>query len=325
MKQKMMLRAGWLLATLASITTLVSGLRYDAETARYNLNQQRSAENPLDYWGERDGHNYTESPKNWRFPIYTIMLDRFVNGDPTNDNANETIFEHDIYSNQLRHGGDVDGLLDSLDYLQGMGIKGIYLAGSIFINQPWGADSYSPLDLTLLDAHFGDLAKWQAAIDEIHRRKMYIILDHTMATLGDLIGFEDHLNESTPFHTKEHKAVWKSSRRYMDFDIGNDYNETCDYPLFWDETGFPVDHSVTSQLRGCYNSDFDQYGDIEAFGLYPDWQRQLAKFASVQDRLREWHPPVRARIEHFTCMMIAQLDIDGFRIDKGVQVRPMRS
>jgi alpha-1,3-glucan synthase len=139
--------------------------------------------------------------------------------------------------------------------------------------------------------------------------------------LGDLIGFEDYLNSSTPFDTKEHKAVWKSSRRYHDFNIGNEYNATCDaWPALWDESGYPVSSEVTGQLSGCYNSDFDQFGDIEAFGVHPDWQRQLAKFASVQDRMREWIPSVRERIEHFTCMTIAMLDVDGFRIDKGVQV-----
>jgi len=59
--------------------------------------------------------------------------------------SNGTAWEHDIYGTQLRHGGDTDGVRDSLDYLQGMGIKGIYLAGSIFYNFPWSADTYSPL------------------------------------------------------------------------------------------------------------------------------------------------------------------------------------
>ena len=85
-------------------------------------------------------------------------------------------------SNQLRHGGDLQGLMDGLDYLQGMGVKGIYIAGSPFINQPYGVDSYSPLDLTLLDFHYGDVAKWRDAIGEVHKRGMYVILDHTMAT-----------------------------------------------------------------------------------------------------------------------------------------------
>ena len=67
-------------------------------------------------------------------------------------------------------------------------------------------------------------------------------------------------------------------------------------------------------------SDFDQYGDLEAFGVHPDWQRQLSKFASVQDRLREWKPEVMARLEVFACLTITALDIDAIRIDKSTQV-----
>ena len=56
------------------------------------------------------------------------------------DNANGTFFEHDIMGTQLRHGGDVLGLIDSLDYIQGMGVKAVYLAGSSFMNLPWQSD-----------------------------------------------------------------------------------------------------------------------------------------------------------------------------------------
>lgn len=212
------------------------------------------------------------------------------------------------------------GFADSLDYIQGMGIKAIYLAGSALINLPWAADGYSPVDFTLLDHHFGTIDTWRSAITEIHKRGMYVVMDNTMSTMSDLIGFQGYLNTTTPFSTSEHKVQWKTNRRYMDFDIGNTYNETCVYPRLWNETGLPVGADVTSQLKGCYDSDFDQYGDIEAFGVFPDWQRQLAKFASVQDRLREWVPSVLERIQRHSCIMIAQLDIDGFRFDKATQV-----
>jgi alpha-1,3-glucan synthase len=102
---------------------LVHSLRYSAQYVDYNLNQHPTATNPLDYVGYWQGHNFTASPENWRFPVYTLFLDRFVNGDPSNDNANGTAFEQDIYSTQLRHGGDIMGLMDSLDYIQGMGVK----------------------------------------------------------------------------------------------------------------------------------------------------------------------------------------------------------
>jgi alpha-1,3-glucan synthase len=98
-------------------------LRYDPALTQYNLNQNQTAVNPLDFWGEWTGHQYHPSPINWRFPFYTLFLDRFVNGDPSNDNINGTAYEHDLNSNQMRHGGDLEGLVDTLDYLHGMGIK----------------------------------------------------------------------------------------------------------------------------------------------------------------------------------------------------------
>lgn len=76
----------------------------------------------------------------------------------------------------------------------------------------------------------------------------------------------------------------------------------------------------TSGLKSCYNSNFDQYRHVEAFGVHPDWTRQLSKFASVQECLRERVPLVRQRLEVFSCLQITMLDIDGFRFDKAAQV-----
>lgn len=98
-------------------------LRFDPSQIEYNINTNKTATEPIHFWGEWQNHSFNPSPSNWRFPFYTTLVDRFVNGDPTNDNANGTQFEHDISQTQLRHGGDITGLQDSLDYLQGMGIK----------------------------------------------------------------------------------------------------------------------------------------------------------------------------------------------------------
>jgi alpha-1,3-glucan synthase len=138
--------------------------------------------------------------------------------------------------------------------------------------------------------------------------------------MGDLLGFEGFLNTTTPFTLNEHKVQYKTRRQYLDFSPSNNYNQTCDYPRFWLETGYQVGTDVTDRMKGCYDSEFDQYGDTEAFGVFPDWQRQLSKFASVQDRLREWIPSVLDKIKRHSCIVIAQLDIDGFRYDKATQV-----
>lgn len=105
-------------------TTFVHGLKYDASEEEFNLNANTTATDPRDYWvTERTDHVYNPSPSNWRFPFYTVFMDRFVNGDPTNDNMNGTVFETDMMSTQIRNGGDLQGLVDSLDYIAGMGIK----------------------------------------------------------------------------------------------------------------------------------------------------------------------------------------------------------
>lgn len=105
------------------VLNFASPLKFDTKEIDYNLNENETASNPLEYWGKWRGHSYQPSPSNWRFPFYTLFLDRFVNGDPSNDDINGTVFEHDVMSNQFRHGGDIAGLVDTLDYIQGMGIK----------------------------------------------------------------------------------------------------------------------------------------------------------------------------------------------------------
>lgn len=105
------------------LASLVSSLKFDKQYVGYNLNENEAATSPLDYSGEWKDHTFHPSPTNWRFPFYTLFIDRYVNGDPSNDDVNGTVYERDPQSNQLRHGGDLVGLVDSLDYIQGMGIK----------------------------------------------------------------------------------------------------------------------------------------------------------------------------------------------------------
>jgi len=198
------------------------------------------------------------------------------------------------------------------------------MTGSPFINQPWAGDGYGPLDFTLLDHHHGEITQWQDFIDHAHSLGMYIILDNTVSTMGDLLGMQgwDNATISVPFDWNEYDYDWKSSRRYWDFQPGNDQNDSCVYPRMWAQTGYPVDQSVlqAEQVAGCRNSDFDSYGDVPGTGTFSTEQMQLSKFDSVQDRLREWSPSVMDKLKIMSCMQIAMLDIDGFRFDKAVQI-----
>ena len=97
--------------------------------------------------------------------------------------------------------------------------------------------------------------------------------------------------------------------------MNNTLDPNCQLPELWDDQGGPLNVSLP---RGCYDSDFNQFGDIEAFGSYPNWKRQFSKFSGVQDRLREWK--VSQKLIALSCLVISSLDIDGFRIDKATQI-----
>lgn len=104
-------------------TTRTQALSWSADYVDWNLNQNETAGSPLEYWGEWAEHPKTPSPSNWRMPFYMLTLDRFVDGTPTNNDANKTVFENDWTTNQFRFGGDTKGLMDNLDWIQDLGIK----------------------------------------------------------------------------------------------------------------------------------------------------------------------------------------------------------
>ncbi|KAF8625783.1 hypothetical protein AX15_005173 [Amanita polypyramis BW_CC] len=313
------------LLLLPFVFLLVCASPYRDDLVNWNLNVNKDALSPLEYNSTRPNSTYTPSPDNWRsLPTYTILLDKFADGDPSNNDFFGSPYENDYRETQLRYGGDLKGLVARLDYLQGMGIKLIFIAGTPFLNMIWQADSYSPLDFSVMDPHWGVIQDWRDTVDEIHKRGMYLMLDFTVGTMSDLIGFQGYLNMSAPFNLNEYQALWKHPNympwnftEYRDFKVINERNTSCVLPNLWEEDG---DRVLGIQTDGCLVSEFDQYGDMEAFGVHPDWQRQLSKFASVQDRLREWNPSVMDKIKVFPCMAIRALDFDAIRVDKATQV-----
>lgn len=127
---------------LSHIAHLAFASPYRDELADYNININKDAQSPLEYKAERPNSTYTPSPENWRsLPVYTILMDKFADGDPSNNDFFGTMFENDWRETQLRYGGDLRGLEARLDYLQGMGIKVIFISGTPFLNLPWQADS----------------------------------------------------------------------------------------------------------------------------------------------------------------------------------------
>lgn len=136
------------LYSLLSLLSLIVASPYREELVGYNLNVNQNASSPLEYDTTRPNTTYTPSPVNWRaLPVYTVLLDKFADGEPANNDFFGTMFENDYRETQLRYGGDIKGLVSRLDYLYGMGVRTIFVSGTLFLNMIWAADSTSTFDL----------------------------------------------------------------------------------------------------------------------------------------------------------------------------------
>ena len=102
--------------------------------------------------------------------IYQILIDRFNNGDPSND------LEVDLSDPSSYHGGDFKGITTRLDYIKEMGFTSILLT-PIFNNDQNGYDGYSVENYYEVEEHFGSLDDFKSLVKEAHTRNLKVIID----------------------------------------------------------------------------------------------------------------------------------------------------
>jgi glycosidase len=111
--------------------------------------------------------------------VYLIMPDRFANGNPGNDNTKETAEKVNRANNFGRHGGDIDGIIRNLDYLQGLGATAIWNTPLCEDNHPQGSyHGYAQTDLYKIDPRYGTNEDYLRLSAELKKRDMKLILDY---------------------------------------------------------------------------------------------------------------------------------------------------
>lgn len=119
--------------------------------------------------------------------IYLIMPDRFSNGDPTNDivkGTNEASINRD--SMYWRHGGDLQGVINKLDYLNDLGITAIWLNPVQENDQPKASyHGYAITDHYNIDSRLGNNALYLKLSEEAHRKGMKVVMDIVPNHIGD--------------------------------------------------------------------------------------------------------------------------------------------
>lgn len=110
--------------------------------------------------------------------IYLLMPDRFANGDPSNDSVPEMYEPADRSNPDGRHGGDLQGIINHLDYLQDLGITALWLNPFLENNNPaYSYHGYAITDFYKTDPRMGTNETFLTLVEECHKRGIKVIMD----------------------------------------------------------------------------------------------------------------------------------------------------
>ncbi|MEV0810871.1 pullulanase-type alpha-1,6-glucosidase [Micromonospora sp. NPDC050200] len=256
--------------------------------------------------------------------FYFVLPDRFANGDRRNDSGGLTGDRLrtglDPKDKGFYHGGDLKGVIDKLDYIQGLGTTAIWLA-PVFKNRPVqgsGADvsagyhGYWITDFTQVDPHFGTDEDMRKLVKLSHQRGIKVYLDVIVNHTADVIRYAEdkyaYIDKKTSPYTDAQGSAFED-RNYADGtrDFPKVNRDAGPYtPTFADPADATVKVPAWLNDPTMYHNRGDstfagensEYGDF--FGLDDLWTERPEVVEGLTRAYGDW---------------IAGTDVDGFRLD----------
>jgi len=281
--------------------------------------------------------------------IYFVLPDRFANGDPGNDLGGypdqPELSGFDPTHKGYFHGGDLIGLRQKLDYIQGLGATTLWLA-PIFKNQPVqgppgdlsaGYHGYWITDFTQVDPHFGSNDDFKALVDAAHARGMKVIMDIVINHTADVIQYRECVPPAAAA-----LATASPDCHYRD-------RKAFPYTRHGGKPGQPINSGFNGDAEDLRTTaNFAHLTDpgyaytpfvpaAEAHGKVPDWLNDpiyyhnrgnslwqgesalYGDFSGLDDLYTE-HPRVLAGMIEIYQDWISRYRIDGFRVDTAKHV-----
>ena len=163
--------------------------------------------------------------------LYLIMPDRFANGDVKNDSLPG--FYQGVHRDQPfgRHGGDIKGISDHLDYIKDLGVTGIWLNPILENNQKRESyHGYAITDLYKVDQRFGSNEDYVALINKGHSMGIKMIQDMVINHIGN----EHWLMKDLPEKDWVHQFPTFTRSNYRSEAVSDPYRSTHDLTLMSD-------------------------------------------------------------------------------------------
>ncbi len=154
---------------------------------------------------DKDGNGKIKmnfKPPNWVQDalFYQIFPDRFHNGNPNNDPENVCKWR-DKPTRDNFFGGDLEGVIQKLPYLEELGVNALYL-NPIFKSP--SNHKYDTTDYYKVDSSFGDRDTLKKLVKKLHQRGMRIILDGVFNHCGETFwAFQDVIEKGSKSKYKD--------------------------------------------------------------------------------------------------------------------------
>lgn len=143
--------------------------------------------------------------------LYMIMPDRFADGNPANNHSSALRFDADVDRNNpnIRHGGDLRGMIDHAGYVDSLGVTAVWVNPVLENDMPGGSyHGYATTDYYKVDPRFGTNAEYVELIDTLHNRGIKTVMDMIF----------NHSGSEHPWMKEPPATDW--------FNFQNDFHET---------------------------------------------------------------------------------------------------
>ncbi len=143
--------------------------------------------------------------------VYLVTPDRYANGDPSNDHIEAMGDVLDRDEPYGRHGGDIAGIREHLDYIADMGFTSIWLNPVLENKMPEASyHGYATTDYYKVDPRYGTNEDYKALVDEAREKGLGVIMDMIANHVGtghwwmDDLPTQDWLNYQGDFRITSH-------------------------------------------------------------------------------------------------------------------------
>ncbi|HNX55100.1 MAG TPA: glycoside hydrolase family 13 protein [Prolixibacteraceae bacterium] len=138
--------------------------------------------------------------------MYLLFPDRFADGDPTNNSVEGMPDKFNRGDSFGRHGGDIKGITDHLDYLKELGVTAIWSTPLLEDNQPRGSyHQYATTNYYKIDPRFGTNDDYKNMVAKCHQNGIKVIMDMIPNHCGSAhawmkdLPFHDWINGDTVY------------------------------------------------------------------------------------------------------------------------------